>query len=479
MQATPGTSLRQRLRALEVDTRPVHPETRAALTERWAALPDVVKTRSQALGQHAVGCEGTHGVFPRCNLACTPCYHSRDANRVRIDGEHTRREVARQMALLRRVRGPKAHAQLIGGEVTLLPAQDHAATLQIMRDAGREPMSMTHGDVDYDYLRDLALGADGRRRFDRLSFAGHFDMMMFGRRGIERPTDEAALHPYRLRFTEMFARLRRETGVRSFLAHNMTVTPTNLGQVAAVVRECRDYGFGLFSFQPAAFVGDDRRWHEGYRQHTDDDVWAQVEAGIGTRLPYKAIQIGDERCNRTTYGFLVGPDYFPVLDDEDAADVRTRDAFFRYLGGVSFSGTPPVALAVKLLRVAVVHPRVVLETARWLGRTVRKVGVRRLARHRSVRPLTFVMHSFMDAADVEPAWALMQRGETATDPAVRATQERLQACSYAMAHPETGELVPACVQHGVLDPVENVELRRLLPLTVTRGGRSTPDPARA
>jgi hypothetical protein len=467
-------NLLQRLRDLEVDTRPVHPETRAALDVRWAALPEGARTPSQALGQHAVGCEGTHGVFPRCNLACTPCYHSRDANRVRIDGEHTRREVSAQMALLRKIRGPRAHAQLIGGEVTLLPPEDHAATLQIMRDAGREPMSMTHGDFDYDYLEQLALGADGRRRFGRLSFAGHFDMMMFGRRGIERPADEAALHPYRLRYTQMFARLRREHGVRSFLAHNMTVTPTNLHQIADVLRECRDYGFGLFSFQPAAFVGDDRRWHEGYREHTDDDVWEQVEAGIGARLPYKAIQIGDERCNRTTYGFLVGPDYFPVLDDEDPADLRTRDAFISRLGGVNFSLTPPPQLAVKIARVVVRHPSVVVETARWLGRTARKVGVRRLLKHRSVRPLTFVMHSFMDAKDVAPAWELMQRGETATDPKVRATQERLQACSYAMSHPETGELVPSCVQHGVLDPVENVELRRLLPLTVTRRSAAAP-----
>jgi hypothetical protein len=37
-----------------------------------------------------------------------------------------------------------------------------------------------------------------------------------------------------------------------------------------------------------------------------------------------------------------------------------------------------------------------------------------------------------------------------------------------MAHPETGELVPACVQHSVLDPVENVELRRLLPIVDAR-----------
>jgi hypothetical protein len=60
----------------------------------------------------------------------------------------------------------------------------------------------------------------------------------------------------------------------------------------------------------------------------------------------------------------------------------------------------------------------------------------------------------------------MQDGQVATDPAVLATQERLSVCTYAMAHPETGQLVPACVQHSVLDPGENEQLRQLLPLTV-------------
>jgi hypothetical protein len=82
--------------------------------------------------------------------------------------------------------------------------------------------------------------------------------------------------------------------------------------------------------------------------------------------------------------------------------------------------------------------------------------------------MTFVVHNFMDAADVAPAWALMQAGTVADDPRLRQTQERLSACTYAMAHPETGQLVPACVQHSVLDPAENAELRRLLPLTVLR-----------
>jgi len=72
---------------------------------------------------------------------------------------------------------------------------------------------------------------------------------------------------------------------------------------------------------------------------------------------------------------------------------------------------------------------------------------------------------------VAPAWAALQRGEELTDPRLRATQERLQACSYAMAHPETGELVPACVQHGVLDQQENLALRKLLPLAPVTNNR--------
>jgi hypothetical protein len=73
------------------------------------------------------------------------------------------------------------------------------------------------------------------------------------------------------------------------------------------------------------------------------------------------------------------------------------------------------------------------------------------------------MHSFMDASVVRPAWELLQRGETSEDPKIVEAQERLQACSYAMAHPESGTLVPACAQHSVLDPLENRRLQALLP----------------
>jgi len=451
-------------------TRPTDPRFTAALARRWAELPEVARTAGQVLGRFGVGCEGTHGVFPACDLKCTPCYPSRDANQVRVDGGHTCTQVQAQMSVLEQLRGPRAHAQLIGGEVTLLPPDDHAAALQIMRDRGREPMSMTHGDVDYAYLQQLVLGPGGRRRLDRVSFAGHFDKMMFGRRGIPRPPDEASLHPYRRRFVALFTRLRREHGARSFLAPNMTVTPANVGEVAEVAT----MGFGMLSLQPAAYVGDDRRWREDYRT-TDvspDAVWAQIERGAGTALDCRVFENGDVRCNRTAYGFYLGARWYPVLDGADPRDLATRDDVFRYLSGIGFRATPAPLLAAKLARLLARHPRVLAVTASWAVRTVRRVGARALLRavlsRSGPRPVTFVMHQFMDAADVAPAWELMQQGISSDDPRLRETQERLAACHYAMGHPENGNLVPACVQHSVLDPAENVQLRTLLPLVEVR-----------
>jgi hypothetical protein len=463
-------ALLERLRRVEAATRPAQPEMLAALRRRWEELPGHVRHPAQLLGRRGLGCEGTHGVFPRCNLACTPCYHGRDANRVRVDGAHTVAEVDRQMAYLRARRGPRAFAQLIGGEVSLLDPDDHAAALQAMRAHGREPMSMSHGDFDWDYLRRLALDRDGRPRFARLSFAGHFDSLMYGRRGIPRPGSERELNPYRRRFCELFQRLRREHGVRHYLAHTMTVTPGNLGQLAGVIRDCRHMGFRMFAFQPAALVGDERRWKEDYRALTAEAVWAEIERGAGARLPWQVIQVGDARCNRTAWGLQVGDRWIPVLDDRVPADLRARDAFFAHFAGVDTGATRPL-LAVRLVRLAARHPTIVPLGLRWVGRLLRRAGVWRLLRH-GARPLTFVMHSFMDAADVRPAWELLQRGQRSHDPRIRATQERLAACSYAMAHPETGELVPACVQHGVLDPAENSALRRLLPLVPS--GRQRP-----
>lgn len=460
--------LLEMLREWELETRPIHPASRAALERRWAELSEHVQTPNQLLGRSAIGCEGTHGVFPKCDLTCSPCYHSADANKVRVDGEHTRGQVDAQMQLLHELRGPRAHAQLIGGEVSLLSADDHAAALQTMRRHGREPMSMTHGDFDADYLRDVVLDADGVPRFDRVSFAAHFDSLMRGRRGAVRPRSEAELDPFRARFAQMFVDLERDHGVRSYLAHNMTVTPSNLGEVASTTRAVLDMPFDMLSFQPAAFVGDDRRWKEDFTEVSIDRVWERIEEGAGQRLSWQGTQFGDPRCNRYATGLRVDGRFVALVDAADPRDRAARDRLLAHHGGMIFGGTSKPVLMTKIIRAVARHPLDVGVLVAHVRRMVRRAGglsrVFSAARRRRIRSSSFVVHNFMDAAQVAPAWELMERGARSDDPLLRETQERLGACMYAMSHPGTGRLVPACVQHSVLDPAENIELRRMLPL---------------
>ena len=457
----------------------MHPDTVAALGRRRAGMPAVLDTAEQYLGRHTVGCEGTQGVFPACDFACSPCYHSSDANKVRVDGEHTVREVTAQMSLLRRVHGERGHAQLIGGEVSLLDPDDHAEALLAMRAAGREPMSMTHGDFGPDYLEDLVTDATGGLRLGRVSFAAHFDSLMRGRRGVPRPRRESDLHENRRAFVAMFQDLRRRRGVGSYLAHNMTVTPENLDQVDEVVREVSAMGYQMMSFQPAASVGDDRRWSPGMASVTIDDVWARIEAGLGQAVPWQAIQFGHPACNRTAYGAVVGDRWVPLLDPDCSKDLRVRDAELHWFGGMTLQGISPALVAAKLARAVARHPGAVPLAAGWLVRFVRRAGgplaVGGAVARRRVRPLTFVVHSFMDAAVVAPAWEATLSGRRAADPLVREAQDRLAGCFYVMAHPETGELVPACVQHSVLDPEQNRRLRVLLPMPTVRQRRTAFD----
>jgi hypothetical protein len=180
-------------------------------------------------------------------------------------------------------------------------------------------------------------------------------------------------------------------------------------------------------------------------------------------LHWRALQVGDQRCNRSAYGAFVGDRYVPLLDEDDPRDAHMLRAFLRAFGGMDFDAARPL-VAIRTARAVATTPAVVPAAARWVRRATRRAGGIRALRASSPRPVTFVMHSFMDARVVRPAWDALQRGIVATEPEVREAQERLQACSYAMAHPEDGTIVPACAQHSVLDPEENARLAVLLPI---------------
>jgi len=267
---------------------------------------------------------------------------------VRVDGGHTLRQVTEQMALLRRLRGPRAHAQLIGGEVSLLEPEAHAEALLAMRAAGREPMSMTHGDFGPDYLEAVVTGPDGKLRLPRVSFAAHFDSLMRGRRGIPRPRRESDLHEHRRAFAAMFQELRRLRGLKAYLAHTITITSENLDQVAEVVQTVPAMGYSMMSFQPAARVGDPRRWHDNDPGVSIDQVWRRIEDGVGHSINWDALAFGHPQCNRTAFGLRVGERWIPLLDAESASDLALRDRYLADYGPLQRDPDRPALSSCRL-----------------------------------------------------------------------------------------------------------------------------------
>ena len=192
------------------------------------------------------------------------------------------------------------------------------------------------------------------------------------------------------------------------------------------MRDCRQMGFRMFSFQPAAFIGNQSRWKDAYREFSTDEVWQRIEEGVGARLHYNAEQVGDVRCNRTAHGIYVGDRYETLLDEDDPRDARALADFIAAFGGMDFEDGSRGLRAVRCARAVARHPAVLRSGAPWARRLVKRLGGPREIARSKPKAVTYVMHAFMDARHVRPAWELLQRGEVSEDPKIRETQERLR-----------------------------------------------------
>jgi len=280
--------------------------------------------------------------------------------------------------------------------------------------------------------------------------------MMFGRRGIRRVESERELNPYRQALLRDVSN-DWERGARPsshYLAHNMTGDgPGNMGQVAEVISDCRDMGFRMFSFQPAAFIGNTSRWRGrlrgGHRR-------ACLGRGRARRrrpnLPWNAFQIGDEPLQ--PHGPTASTSAIATsssLDDRDPHDLAGARRLLRgplrgnglrgartscpWLARV-FAGLPPRHRGPARLGAPVRSPR-----------RPRPAGAPR-------RPADHLRDALVHGrrATCGRAWALAPawRG-CPTTRRVRATQERLQSWLVCDGAPRSRtRSSPRAAQHSVL-----------------------------
>ncbi len=441
--------LRQVLHALR---EPALPGEREAVAAAAAHLPAGVREEpGQFIGRHTAGCGATWGVQERCQFTCAACYLGTEANDT---PPLPWPEVREQLDALRAHLGPWGNVQLTAGELTLLPVQDVLRLLHYCRAVQLNPMLMTNGEVlrdDPAYLERLV------REGGLTRMATHIDTTQHGRRGLRRGQREADLNPLREEFAALLRRTRAVTGVPLQAAHTLTVTPDNLGDVPDVLRWLLANAdvYRMASFQPVAQVGRTRVLQTLARaaapldspgttgtpgpQPETDALWAAIEAGIGRRLDPRAVPFGHADCTSITPLLVVtlaGRQH--VVEGLRAGSRLDRWFIERVLLG-GLAGYNPIGerRAVSLARLCgrlVRHPRLLLDLPAyaacrlWSERalTLRLLGAMLTRRAWSARPLTIVVHRFMDADELAT-----ERG-----------RERLAACTFRV--PVDGELVSMC-----------------------------------
>jgi hypothetical protein len=400
-------------------------ETRAVLARAWAGLPEALRTPTQFLGRHYVGCAATIGVMPRCDFTCRGCYLGADANHIRprpVD------EVKAQMRVIRRWLGPAGNLQLTDGEVTLRAEAELVELIAYARQIGLVPMLMSHGET---FRRKPGLLERLMVRGGLSEISLHIDTTMRGRRdGYARATTEAELDGLRAEFADLIRSARRNTGRLLEAASTVTVTRQNLPEVPGIVRWFlrNADAFKMVSFQPVAAVGRTDRALEGVGP---DELWARIADGADDpALSRGEGYLGHPACSRFVQGLAVRRgdrvSLVPLYRRDRPDEMRFLAQLLDRLGGTSFRLDGRGAALRRAARVIARHGGFLATRALpYLWRLVWRTGTVR------ARYFCIVSHHFMSAAE-----AASSRG-----------RERLAVCAFRV--PVGDRLEPMCAVNAL------------------------------
>ena len=344
---------------------------RDALTRHGLWTPAQVAGRNWPMG--CVSLEITQ----RCNLDCTLCYLSDRSEAVHdlpLD------EVYRRIDEIRAHYGPGTNVQVSGGDPTLRERQELVAIVRRVAERGMNPALFTNGiKATRALLTELA--AAGLK-----DVAFHVDLTQ-ERRGY---ATEAALNAIRRDY------IARARGLGLRILFNTTVFDGNVAEMPDLVRFFVDHAADVHmaSFQLQADTGRGvlRKRELSVSQH---GVMHAIEMGTGLALDFDMPQIGHTACNRYTGILVAGGRTAPIFTDR---------AFFAKL----FAGAAPLADAWRrhrrvagTLAFIARHPLTTLRGLRFVARAAWTLGMGLVRGRGRVHKLSFYIHNFMDADNLE------------------------------------------------------------------------------
>ncbi len=349
------------------------------LRRTWERLDPQFRTPNQVLGRRStIGCVALE-ITQRCNLDCTLCYLSESSESVK---DLPLEAVFERVDRIRETYGPGVGVQVTGGDPTLRPRDELVAIVRRLSERGLRPSLFTIG---IRATRDL---------LEELADAGLFDVAFHvdtTQRFKRYPTEES-LNAVRREYIE------RVRGLRIAVIFNTTVHAGNLEEVPMLVRFFLEHSdvVGMASFQLQAATGRGE-WRVRPTHLTSEAIRERIREGVGLpRLAWDTALVGHPRCNRGTMLATVGGRPIDVLSDP-----RLYERFLHEFRHVSFDRRDVPAMARRVVLSAFRNPYWLVRGGVFLARRLWSVR-RELWRRGRVGKITFFVHAFMDADDLDP-----------------------------------------------------------------------------
>ncbi|AGK57131.1 radical SAM domain-containing protein [Hyphomicrobium denitrificans 1NES1] len=361
---------------------------------------------AQSMGRRwPIGCVALE-ITQRCNLDCGACYLSEHSEAVRdlpLD------EVYRRIDMIRDTYGSDVDVQVTGGDPTLRKQDELVAIVRRLREVGMRPALFTNG---IRATRDLLVSLVEAGLVD---VAFHVDLTQ-GRRGYQTEHD---LNELRRTYIE------RARGLPLSVFFNTTVFDGNFDQVPHVVAFFVQYSdvVRLASFQPLAQTGRGTLRPRSPAINTAS-VTRQIEKGAGTTLSFDTAHAGHAQCNRYAMSLIVNGHAYDVLDNKGFYNLLVART-----AGYRFDRQSRKRAVATFLRCLAANPEVIAKGAGWFASKLWRMKGDLVASRGRISKLSFFVHNFMDACNLDP--------------------ERIKACTF-MAATQDGP-VSMCLHNAQRD----------------------------
>jgi hypothetical protein len=345
-------------------------------------------------------------VTQRCNLDCTLCYLSEHSEAVR---DIPLEEIYRRIDMIRAHYGEDADVQVSGGEPTLRRRDELFAIVRRIASRGMRATLFTNGILATRELLEALVAAG------LTDVAFHVDLTQ-SRKGY---ATEMELNALRDRY------IGRARGLPLSVFFNTTVFEGNLEQVPELVRffASRAEVVRVASFQLQADTG---RGVLGRRAESVsvEGVVDRIRRGAGVALDFEALAVGHPACNRYAMAWEIAGRLHDAF-----ADRAFVHRFMSRTADMRVPRTSRRAAVAALLAALARKPDLWAASLRWLFGSVWRARRDLVASRGRVNKISFFVHNFMDACDLDP--------------------ERLHACVF-MAATQDGPL-PMCAYNARRD----------------------------